>query len=110
MPYKFNAVKVFVGKFPMNQNAPTPRSDTLGSHALPHQLNPVIRERMFKGEMWFPTRFSLAEILVMDGPAGNMAPPASTRISARIKHVQGHGSPANVAPGPATVRELAKSV
>ena len=35
------------------------------------------------------TRYSLAEILVLDGTAGagRMAPPASTRISARLKRV-----------------------
>ena len=34
----------------------------------------------------FPTRFSLAEILILAGPAGacGMAPPSSTRISARL--------------------------
>ena len=39
----------------------------------------------------FPTRFSLAEILVLAGTAsaGRMTPPASTRISARLKRVQG---------------------
>ena len=39
----------------------------------------------------FPTRFSLAEILVLAGTAGagGMAPPTSTRISAWLKRVQG---------------------
>ena len=37
------------------------------------------------------TRFSLAKILVLVG-AGGMAPPAGTRISARLKGVQGHSS------------------
>ena len=45
-----------------------------------------------------PTRFSLAVILVLAGiaGAGRKALPASTRISARMKHVQGHSSPVNV--------------
>ena len=43
----------------------------------------------------FPTRFSLAEILVMavTAGAGGMAPPTSTRISDRLKRVQRHVSP-----------------
>ena len=46
----------------------------------------------------FPAHSSLAEILVLDGTAaaGRMAPPTSTRISARMKCVQGHSSPVNV--------------
>ena len=46
----------------------------------------------------FPTRFSLAEILVLAGTAGagGMAPPASTRISARLKRDQEHSSPVNI--------------
>ena len=40
----------------------------------------------------FPTRFSLAETLVQNGTGGGMASPASTRISARMKRAQGHGS------------------
>ena len=42
----------------------------------------------------FPTRFSLAEILVLAGTTGTggMAPPTSTRIPARLKFVQGHVS------------------
>ena len=50
------------------------------------------------GELCPRTRFSLAEILVLAGTtgAGRMAPPASTRISARMKHVLGHSSPVNV--------------
>ena len=50
---------------------------------------------MLTGEpCWGPTRFSLAEILVLAGTAGagGMAPPTSTRISARMKSGQGHGS------------------
>ena len=45
----------------------------------------------------FPTRFSLAEILVMVGCSIPSAPavPASTRISARLKQVQRHGLPVN---------------
>ena len=46
----------------------------------------------------FPTHCSLAEILVLAGAAGagGMAPPANTRISARLKRVIGHSSPVNV--------------
>ena len=46
----------------------------------------------------FSTRFSLADILVLDGGTILPAPalPASTRISARLKRVQGHGSPVNL--------------
>ena len=42
------------------------------------------------GELCSRSRFSLAEILVLVGTvgAGRTAPPASTRISARLKHVQ----------------------
>ena len=42
------------------------------------------------GDLCPRTRFSLAEILVMDGAAGagRMAPAACTRISARLKRVQ----------------------
>ena len=49
------------------------------------------------GRTVFPTHFSLAEILVLDGTtgAGGMAPPASTRISATMKCVQGHVSAVN---------------
>ena len=45
-------------------------------------------------ELWFWTRFSLAEILVLAGTAGagRMAPPASTGISAMMRCVQGHVS------------------
>ena len=47
------------------------------------------------------TGFSLAEILVLAGTAsaGRMAPPASTSISARLKRVQRHISPVNMAHG-----------
>ena len=40
----------------------------------------------------FTTRFSLAEMILLDGTvgAGRIAHPASTRISARMKRVQGH--------------------
>ena len=43
------------------------------------------------GELCSRTRFSLAEIPVLAGSAGagGMAPSASTRISARMKRVQG---------------------
>ena len=41
-----------------------------------------------------PEHVCLAEIVVLVG-AGQMAPPTCTRISARLKRVQGHGSPAN---------------
>ena len=39
--------------------------------------------------------FIVAEILVLDGTAGagGMAPPANTRISTRLKRVQGQVSP-----------------
>ena len=45
-----------------------------------------------------PTCFILAETLVLAGTAGvsGMAPPTSTRISARLKFVQGHVSPGSV--------------
>ena len=48
-------------------------------------------------ELCSRTRFSLAEILVPDGTAGadKMAPPTSTRISARLKRFQEHSSPVN---------------
>ena len=44
---------------------------------------------VFAGELSSPTFFSLAEILVLDGiaGAGRMAPPTSTRISARLECV-----------------------
>ena len=46
----------------------------------------------------FPTRFSVAEILVLAGTAGagGMAPPAITSIFARLKCVQGHVLPVNI--------------
>ena len=49
----------------------------------------------------FPTRFSLAVILVLAGTAGagGMAPPTSTGISDRMKRVQEYSSPANVRHG-----------
>ena len=45
-----------------------------------------------------PARFSLAEIQVLAGTAGagRIAPPTSTRISARLKLVQRHVSPVNM--------------
>ena len=44
--------------------------------------------------------FSHAEILVLAAAAGagGMAPPTSTRISARLKRVQEHSSPVSVVP------------
>ena len=59
---------------------------------------PKVHNVMFTGELCSCTRSSLAEILVLDGTAGadKMAPPTSTRIFARLKRVQGHGSPVNV--------------
>ena len=42
----------------------------------------------FTGETCPCTRFILAEILVLAGIASGMAPPASTRISARLKRVR----------------------
>ena len=49
---------------------------------------------MLKGELRSRTRFGPAETLVLAGTAGagGIAPPASTRISARTKRVQGHSS------------------
>ena len=46
----------------------------------------------------FPTRFSLAEVLVLAGTAGTggMALLTSTTISAMLKRVQEHRSPVNV--------------
>ena len=40
----------------------------------------------------------MADILVQNGTAsaGGMAPPASTRMSARLTRVQGHTSPVNL--------------
>ena len=54
----------------------------------------------FTGDLCPRTRFSLAEIPVRDGTAGGgrMTPPASTRISARMKCVQGHSSRVNTMP------------
>ena len=54
---------------------------------------------MFTPELCPWTRYSLAEFLVrLAGTAGadGMAPPTNTRISARLKCVQEHGSPVNV--------------
>ena len=53
---------------------------------------------MFTRELCSWTHFSLAEILVLacTTGAGGRAPPASTRIYARMKCVQGHSSPVNV--------------
>ena len=50
---------------------------------------------MFTGELCSRKRCSLAEILVLAGSAGagGMAPPASTRFSARLERVQDHSSP-----------------
>ena len=44
-----------------------------------------------------PTRFRLSGILVLAGitGTGGMAPPASTRISARLERVQEQSSPVN---------------
>ena len=44
-----------------------------------------------------PTHFSLAEILVLAGTAGTggLTPPTLTRISVKMKCVQGHVSPVN---------------
>ena len=44
-----------------------------------------------------PTRFSLAEVLVLTGTAAadGIAPPTSTRISARLERVQRHFSREN---------------
>ena len=49
----------------------------------------------------FPACFRLADILVLADGAGadRMAPPTCTRISARLKYVQGHVSPVNNAAG-----------
>ena len=46
----------------------------------------------------FQTRFIRADILVLVGPTGvgRMTPPASARISAGLKRVQGHGSPVSL--------------
>ena len=45
-----------------------------------------------------PASFTLAEILVLAGTAGasGMAPPTSTRISARLKRVQEHNLRVNI--------------
>ena len=50
---------------------------------------------VFTGELCSPTRFSLAETLALAGTtgAGRMAPPTRTRISAKLKRVQGHSVP-----------------
>ena len=60
---------------------------------------PVAR-RTFTRELCPWTRFSLAEILVLDDGAILPAPavPASSRISARVTRVQGHCSPVNLVP------------
>ena len=52
---------------------------------------------VFTGETCSLPYFSLAEILVLDGiaGAGRMASPASTKISARLKCVQGHSPRVN---------------
>ena len=56
---------------------------------------------IFAGELCSCTHFILAEILVLAGGVIPPAPavPASTRISARLKRVQKHSSPANVPSG-----------
>ena len=60
-----------------------------------------------------PTRFSLAEILVLaiTAGAGKMAPSTSTRMSAVMNCVQGHASPVDTPPtGPqAQVRPGARA-
>ena len=48
------------------------------------------------------TRFSLADILVLNG---TMAPSSSTRISTWLKRVQGHGSPVNIIPVHSNITE-----
>ena len=55
---------------------------------------------VFTGELCSPTRFSLAETLALAGTtgAGRMAPPTRTRISAKLKRVQGHSSSGKVVP------------
>ena len=55
-------------------------------------------ERMLLGGQ-VQTQFSLADIIALAGTAGAgiMAPPTSTRITARLKRVHGHVSPVNVA-------------
>ena len=53
---------------------------------------------MFTGELCSWTHFSLADILVLAGTAraSRIAPPASTRISARLKRVHEHSSPVSM--------------
>ena len=55
-------------------------------------------ESIFTGELCLCTRLSLAEIIVLAGGAipPARAVPASTRIFARMKCVQGHSSPVNI--------------
>ena len=56
------------------------------------------QSRLHSRVNYVPTRFSLVDILVLDGTTGarGMPPPASTGISARLKRVQGHGSRVNM--------------
>ena len=55
---------------------------------------------MLTGEWCSYTHFSLAEIVVVVGGAIVPAPavPASTRVSSRLKRVQGHSSPVKLQP------------
>ena len=70
-----------------------------GFEVQPAAVTEYLRARTaFTRELCSWTRFSLAEILVVAGTAGagGMAPPTSTRISARMKGFQGHSSPVNI--------------
>ena len=69
---------------------------------------------MFTRETCLRTYFSLAEILVLAGTAdaGGMAPPTSTRMSARLKCVQERSSPVHMprAAPPASNRDYAQTL
>ena len=67
-----------------------------------HHFEEYTREYMYSGYIHAvncvsPTRYSLADILVLAGGVIPPAPavPASTRTSARLKRVQEHSSPVN---------------
>ena len=56
---------------------------------------------MLTAELCYWTRFSLAEFLVLVGitGGGGMAPPTSTKISARVERVHGDSSREGVSVG-----------
>ena len=69
--------------------------DCVAAHVLPCARGACSRVKLIPKHI--SSSRDLAEILVLAGGAIIPAPPpASTRISARMKHVLGHSSPVNV--------------